>query len=252
MPVSVTHHDGLVYVLNAAGAGSISGFWLDEGGRLTAIPDSTRPLSGAEATAAAQVQFSPYGDSLVVTERATNLIDVYLIGEDGLPGAPIVNPSAGQTPFGFAFTQDGLLVVSEAFGGGADASATSSYDINADGTLQVISASIGTTESAACWVAIPPSGRFAYVTNTGSDTVSGYSIDRETGELELLDEDGVTAVSGDGPIDAAFSRNGSFLYTLDGRAGQISGFAADRRTGALSAIEAQGGLPAGANGLAAR
>ena len=35
----------------------------------------------------------------------------------GLPSAPIDNASNGMTPFGFAFTNAGTLVVSEAFGG---------------------------------------------------------------------------------------------------------------------------------------
>jgi len=35
-------------------------------------------------------------------------------------------------------------------------------------------------------LAIHPSGKFAYVTNSGSNTVSMYSIDRATGTLTLI------------------------------------------------------------------
>ena len=69
----MTVHDGLVYLLNA-GSDSITGLGLDDAGRLRPISGSTRPLSGI-ATGPAQVQFSPDGDSVVVTEKATGRLD---------------------------------------------------------------------------------------------------------------------------------------------------------------------------------
>ena len=48
MPLSITVHRDLLYVLNAGGAGSpsnITGFRIGHGGRLWQIPHSTRPLS---------------------------------------------------------------------------------------------------------------------------------------------------------------------------------------------------------------
>ena len=57
-----------------------SAFTVTDGGdgTLTPITGSTRPLSGS-ATAPAQVQFSPDGSTLVVTERATQPIDIYTL-----------------------------------------------------------------------------------------------------------------------------------------------------------------------------
>src|SRR5262245_12187710 len=49
-PVSVTSFGDLVYVLNAAGPGNIVGFNLSKDGQLTAIANSSRPLSGAAET----------------------------------------------------------------------------------------------------------------------------------------------------------------------------------------------------------
>ena len=43
-PNSVTQHEDMVYVLNSADEGSITGFRLSDDGQLTAIPDSTRML----------------------------------------------------------------------------------------------------------------------------------------------------------------------------------------------------------------
>src|SRR5262249_9859285 len=183
-PVSVTEHRGLVYVLNA-GSDNIVGFTLGRDGRLRPLDGSARPLSSG-ATDPAQIAFAPDGDVLVVTEKATNKIVTFEIGRHGLPGDPRVQDSAGQTPFGFAFGKRDQLFVSEAFGGAENASATSSYDVDRHGVLTAISGSAGTNQTAACWVVVTPNGRFAYVTNTGSGSISGYAIDFD-GTIELLD-----------------------------------------------------------------
>ncbi len=222
LPISVAIHGRLAFVLNAGGDGNVSGFRFGPGGRLTPISGSTRSLSGT-AVGPAQVEFSVDGRQLLVTEKNTNQIVVYPVRRDGRLGAPRVHPAAGQTPFGFSLWGS-TVVVSEAFGGAADASAVSSYRLGANGALTPISASVPTTETAACWIAITPDGQYAYTTNTGSDSVTGYAIGAG-GSLSVLDGDGVTATTGDVPIDMAVSADGSFLYTLDSGSDQVSGFA---------------------------
>lgn len=81
----------------------------------------------------------------------------------------MANPAAGQTPFGFVFSRGGDLVVSEAFGGAAGASALSSCDI-AGNQLQAISPVVNTNQTAACWVVVTDNGRYGYTTNTGSSS----------------------------------------------------------------------------------
>jgi 6-phosphogluconolactonase (cycloisomerase 2 family) len=248
-PVSVTAFRRLVYVLNAGGAGNVAGFRLSERGRLHPLRHSTRPLS-SPAAGAPQVEFSPDGEVLVVTEKATNTISTYVVEDHGLTDGPRPEPSVGKTPFGFAFSHQGTLVVSEAFGGAAGASALSSYDVGEDGEFEVVSASVGTTQTAACWVVITRDGRFAYTTNTGSATISGYSLSSD-GALTLLAADGVNGTTGAGPIDMALSGDDRFLYTLNSGDGTISAFRVSA-DGSLTSQAGAAGLPAGANGLAAR
>jgi 6-phosphogluconolactonase (cycloisomerase 2 family) len=248
-PVSVTAFRGVVYVLNAGGAGNITGFRLSEHGRLRALPHSTRPLS-SPAAGPAQVAFSPDGEVLVVTEKAINTISTYRVEDDGLTEGPRPQPSVGKTPFGFAFSRRGTLVVSEAFGGAAGASALSSYDASQSGALEVVSASVGTTQTAACWVVITRDARLAYTTNTGSNTISGYRLSPD-GALTLLAANGVSGTTGAGPIDMALSANDRFLYALNSGDGTISAFQVNP-DGSLTPQAGRGGLPAGANGLAAR
>ena len=248
-PISVTAFRGLVYVLNAGGAGSIAGFRLSKHGRLRALSGSTRPLSTPGA-GPAQVAFSPDGEVLVVTEKGINTISTYLVEDDGLTDGPRPRPSAGKTPFGFAFSRRGTLVVSEAFGGAAGASALSSYDVSESGVLDVVSASVGTSQTAACWVVITRNGRFAYTTNTGSATISGYSLSPD-GALKLLGANGVSGTTGAGPIDMALGGNDRFLYALNSGDGTISAFQMNPG-GSLTPQVGTSGLAAGANGLAAR
>lgn len=248
-PVSLTVHGDLLYVLNGGGINNITGFHIGEWGKLTPIANSTKPLSAA-ATGPAQIQFTPDGDALVVTEKATNKIDIYAV-EDGIANGPTVRNSNGVTPFGFAFDKRGHLIVSEAFGGAANQAALSSYNVSEeDSNLSVISPSVKDGQSAACWVVVTKNGRYAYTTNTASGSVSGYRVTND-GKLTLLG-DGLTAVigAGTGPIDAALSKSSQFLYVLNGSIGTVNGYRVEAN-GSLSPIGNVGGLPPGTNGLVA-
>lgn len=247
-PISVTEHDGIVYVLNANGAGNVTGF-RNVGGNLQPLPDSTQPLSAAGGTGPAQVGFSPDGDVLLVTEKATNKLTSYRVQNDGRIGAPVVTASAGMTPFGFAFDRRGHALVSEAVGGAASASTVSSYGFNdwASAKPVVISPAVANTQTATCWVVVTPSGRHAYVTNTGSGTISSYAV-QKSGQITLAQP--VAATSGQGPIDAAISADGRGLYVLNAGSHSITSFTI-AYDGTLSARGSVTGLIAGTNGLAA-
>ncbi len=244
-PISLALSDRLLYVLNDGGTANITGFRVRDDGTLAPIAHSTRSLSVAIPDAA-QIGFNRNERRLIVTEKATNNIVTYALDHDGRPGQPEVNPSNGATPFGFAVDPRGTLLVSEAFGGAPNGSAVSSYRLRR-GTLQSVSPSIGTTETAACWVAVSGDGRFAYVTNTASNTISGYRISPR-GELTLLAADGVSGTTGMGPIDLATRRGLDFMYSLNRTGGSISAFRV-KPTGAIEAGATTGGLPTSANGL---
>jgi 6-phosphogluconolactonase len=248
-PISLTVDDGLLYVLNEGAAGNITGYTISKHGALSPLAGSTRPLSGVGVDPA-QVSFDPSGGTLVVTEKNTNLIDTYAVDPDtGLASGPNPQASAGATPFGFAFDPRGHLIVSEAFGGATDASAVSSYAVE-DGIIDPISPSVATTETAACWIVVTKNGRFAYTTNTGSASISGYRVGHD-GALTLLDADGVTGPTGPAPIDMALTNSSRLLYSLNSGDGTISGFRVGA-DGALTPIGGASGVPTVASGLAAR
>ena len=249
-PVSVAVNGSLVYVLNAGGNGNIRGFRRDTSGNLTFVNGSARPLSTSRPKPA-QIGFNPQGTRLVVTELRTDRITSYRVLSNGAVDPPQWSTSAGAEPFGFEFSSAGILVVSEAGNHVPDGSSASSYSLG-QGAPAVISAAVPTTETAACWTAITPDGRFAYVTNTPDHSISGFAIGGN-GALSMLDADGRTAATGGGsfPIDLDTSRDGEFLYVLAAGTHRILVYTINSN-GSLSARPGVGGLPGAANGLVAR
>ena len=249
-PISLTFHNNLLYVLNEGGSPNITGFTVGMDGSLTPLAGSTRLLPGGALGDPAQVGFSPDGRLLMVTEKLTNSIVSFVVGATGLPGVANADLSSGQTPFGFAFRGDGVLVISEAFGGVANQGKASSYNTEADGSVSVISRSVANTQSITCWLEITDNGRVVFVSNTGSSSISSYQLD-SLGTLSLLQSVAGNTGSGSAPIDMALSDKSRFLYVNDNAFQMVRSFAVNK-DGTLTSIDSDGGLPFGIQGIAAR
>jgi 6-phosphogluconolactonase len=248
-PVSLTIQGDLLYVVNA-GSDDVVGFKLGNKGEIWQLPNSRRQLSNT-GTAPAQIRFSPNGRTIVVTEKATNIISTFPV-KYGYLGNRISNPSVANTPFGFAFDRRGHLIVSEAVGGTPNASSVSSYRLFNNSQLQAITPAAKTNQTAACWIVISRNGEYAYTSNTASGSITGFKIGRD-GSLKVLNEDGRTGVTGNGsgPIDMIISRNGRFLSSLNTGNGTISTFQI-AENGTLATVDTTSSLPTSANGLVAR
>lgn len=261
----------LLYVLNSGGDGNITGFRINKRGRLHPVPNSTRSLeAGGDnppffLVSPAQISFDPRGEALVVTEKGSNEIHVFPVDVRGVPSEQPVtsssnhgqNNSQGNTPFGFSFDRLGHLLVAEAFGlgevGSPAVSAVSSYRIRNDYSLELVSASVGNSQTASCWLVTDNRGRYAYTTNNTVDTISGYTIGRE-GNLGLLNAYGVSASTGHAPVDLTMTADGKFLYAVNAGDGTISMYKANTNNGKLTDLGVVEGLPVddGAVGIAAR
>ena len=247
MPISVTVQGNVVYVLNAGGTestGNIAGFHLNDR-QLSAISGSVQPLSGV--TAPAEISFNPTGKVLVVTEKSTSKIDIFLVNNEGVASAPNIQSSSGGTPFGFDFTPSGTLIVSEAAGGPSGTSAVSSYTISDSGSLTTLSASVPDTQQAACWLVVTGNGQLAYTANAHSTTISSYTIG-SNGKISLLNTKAATVGGTD--LDMALARNSRFLYVFDNGDHAIVAYEV-HADGSLTWLQTTSGIPAGADGLAA-
>ena len=260
LPISLTLHADLLYVLDGSVAGNgIRGFRVASDGTLSPLPDSFRALSSPIAVPG-EIEFSPDGRVLLVTQKTTNVllspqnaIDAFRVGIDGMASAsPRRNASAGLRPFSLAFRDDGKLVVAEAFNAAPGRSALSSYELAPSGRLTVESSSIRNFQTDTCWVIVSLDGKYAYTANFGSGTISSYRF-TAGGRVHLLD--GAAASLGDmsQPVDLALSADGHSLHLLLRGTGAVASFgiAEDGSLQPLGVVT--GALPVadGASGLAA-
>ena len=209
-PVSLSVYDQLLYVLNR-GSDDIRGYKIGAGGSLSPIAGSIKPLSGT-AVNAPQISFTPNGDWLVVTEKATNTISTFKVKNNGSVNPAIFTSSVGATPFGFAFARGRFMIVSDAAGGAAGAGATTSYTTGNNGMQHDVNGAVPNMEAAPCWVAVTKYGRFAYVSNTASNTISSYYV-APWGALYLVHGD--AAGSDMSPADIVVAANNYNVYELN-------------------------------------
>ena len=138
--------------------------------------------------------------------------------------------------------------MSEAVGGAANASSTSSYDVSAD-SFELISPAVPTQQTAACWAVVTKNGKYAYTANAGSGSISLYKVSRD-GALTLRSSAAGFTGTTSHPSDMALSHDSQFLYVLANNTQAIGAFAV-QGDGSLTAINGVSGLPATAVGLAA-
>ena len=252
-PNAVAQHGGLVYVLNVGGSSNVVGFTVSANGQLREIPNSTRFLT-TNNSEGASLAFSPNGQFLVATERATNNIDVFQVQADGTLSPIVVNTDSEPGTFSATFAPNGALLVSETGpAGGSDASTISSYSILANRTLSPISPGVATLGNANCWNAATPNGRWVYVSNAASSTISGFHIATD-GSLTPI---GATVLginpTGSGNLDIAVTADSLFLYSLNSGNGTIGVFEIQQEGGALVNLSEDPVISAkaGFNGIAA-
>ncbi|MGH6649012.1 lactonase family protein [Aquabacterium sp.] len=240
-PVSVAVKQNRIYVLNAGGEGNVTGFQVGRNGSLTPIPGSTRSLHTPTTElgpqpdilrTVAQAEFSPDGDYLVITDKKLDTKgSIKWFAYDDATGLlsrnPAVKASPDPLPFGFTFDRKGRLFVTEAVGG-----TVSSYRFSDDGQLNMLGRSVPNGQLTTCW--IDGTNNYLYTSNTASNTLTGYSIER-SGQLKLLNANGVAArlSDGHGPVDVKVSGDQAFLSVVNGRSGTVSSYRIEPSDGEL-------------------
>jgi len=235
-PTSVTAAHGRVYVLNA-GTPGVTGFWATGHG-LRRIDNGSTHLAAADS-APAQVSLNPAATALAVTNTGSNTIDTITLNGDGSIRHLRSNPSTGLTPFGFAFTRGGVLVVSDAHQ--TPTSAATTYRIGHTGALSLLSGPVAADELAACWVAI--TGRLAFTADAGSGTISAFRVGHG-GRLHLVHAAAADAGATSHPLDESITPDGRYLDVLTDGLHSLTSYRIGN-DGSLTLVGATGVLPAG-------
>lgn len=231
IPVGIAAHDGLVYVLNSGGPGSIKGFNLDDDCHLVPINNSIVSLNQAPrdlppppdgppyfVSSPAQVGFTPDGSELIVTIKgidgnplAGGTINRFEVDDDGHLGEISVFESGESSivPFSFDFDRSGHLIVVDAFGssppGSPEAGHVTLYNLDDDGITSLDNIGVGAT--AVCWLKY--NNGCAYTTNNGSSSISSIRVSGTSLSLVHSEE-----ASLNNPVDLQFSDDGDFLYVI--------------------------------------
>jgi 6-phosphogluconolactonase len=242
-PISLTHTGHLLYVLNEA-SGNVSGFTFSDSGTMTPIRHSTQSIGTPGAGGvSADIAFAPGGRVLTVSERCFQgcslapfgLIDTFRMNWDGTPGPVQAHPGDAPIPFGFAYQSPSNLIVTyvgyvstpsnvqpnpadpNQFNGFVGSDKVNWWaGLTPNGTIPA--GGRGT-----CWIAITADGKYAFITNSLSDTLPDLASGRggitrlalsPDGKITFLGTSDLTpdAAGPTFPTDLGLSSDGKNLY----------------------------------------
>ena len=231
-PNSIAVHDDLVYVSNL-GSPNYTGFFLTPWGSLRPIPNSTVTLPAGENTG--DIVINNEGTKLIGaviggTTPGSSVINAFRVNWDGrlavAPGSPY--PAQGLGAFGSEFSpiNPNQVFVSNAHNG-PGLGTVSAFEDSWNGALSPIGASpFADNQTAPCWLVVSHDGRRLYALNTGTGSVSSYSVAAD-GTLTLLASTPLTDAAG-GAItgtDVTVSNDDSTLYVNEAKNGTVGAYA---------------------------
>ncbi len=232
---AIIDNDRFVYVTNVVSdilPGSISAYTVDPTtGDLKEITGSPFPAGGHPNWVAAD----PSGKFLYVVNSRSNDLSIYRIDATTGELQEITSPPPPslQYPFGITIHPSGnFAYVTER--PAALPSRVRSYMINpVNGSLSEIPGSTVSAGDDSRESAVDPFGRFLYVANAESDTISGYSIDQTTGKLTPTIP-ATFSTGGTHPTSVTVDHSGQFVYATNFFSDRVSGFSINASTGALT------------------
>jgi 6-phosphogluconolactonase len=184
--------------------------------------------------------------SAYVTNSTDNTVSAYVIN----PTTGVLTAGAalttGAQPYSVSVDPTGRF----AYVANHSSSNISAYSIGGTGALTAIDANgavTGTQSTIAAGtypisVTVHPSGKFAYVVNESSASISAYSIDTTSGALSAIDANGAvtgtqaTIATGTNPYAVTIDPLGKFAYVANYNDGTISAYTINQTSGALTAM----------------
>jgi YVTN family beta-propeller protein len=225
-PSTITVHPSgkYAYVVDNTGpsTGNVSQYTILANGQLSAMS----PAAVGSGNGPWFVSVDPLGRYAYVADQFDGVVYQYKIGLNGalsalIPAAVSTGSGAASGPYSVTVHPSGKYAYVANYGDGT----VSQFNIGAGGVLMPMTptATVGSGSGAASGpytVAVEPSGRYAYVTNSGDNTVSQYTINA-SGALTAM----VTFPAGIAPIGVTADPSGKFAYVANAVDNTVSLFA---------------------------
>ncbi len=214
--------------------GTVTAFQIDPAvsGKFLPLADGAVPAEALPSDIAVDLN----GWYLYVTNAGDNSLSIYYIDPDtGLPkpvrGSPV---STGQRPV--AITLDPASRYAYVVNNGSDNISIYRYRNNVTPLIfeSVRHGSPYAAGKAPVALAVDPTGRYAYVANTGSNDISAYRIHHQTGALSALP--GSPFKAGQHPLALATHPNGRFLYVINRDSADLTLYRIETALGAIAPV----------------
>ncbi len=216
-----------LYVSNS-GSGTLTGYAIDGSGALSEIAGS--PF--AAGTSPHGLIVDPAGLHAYVANYDSDSISTFLIDRTtGLLTRVGSDVAAGTHPYSVTLHPSGKFAYVPNF----DSGNVSAYAIDAStGALTTVAGSPFATGHRSPYAAVDPTGKFAYVSNSGDlgYTISAYGINGTTGALTALS--GSPFATAAEPTSLVVDASGKFLHVTNTTGDAISTYAIDAVTGNLT------------------
>jgi 6-phosphogluconolactonase (cycloisomerase 2 family) len=192
-------------------AGDVTAYTVDPGtGSLGVLAGSPFPI--VPASHPSSMAISPKGDFLYIANATEGTIAVFNISGNGVlaqAGIP-TSVGAGATPTSIAVEHSGrfLYVTDPAH------NAVLGFSIQTGGVLSPITGSPFLAGAAPVGLGIDPQGALLFAANSGSNNVSAYAIDPNSGALGQV-TGSPFATGGVGPSAVAVDAETSFVYVTE-------------------------------------
>jgi 6-phosphogluconolactonase len=221
-----------VFVSNYMG-GVVMMYKVSEDGTLT--KQQRIDLENPEKSHAHSVTISADNERAYVADLGNDKIWIFdLDAEEGwLTPAPqtSVTLEEGAGPRHFTISEDGKV----AYSINELNSSVSVFKVGAEGGLEIIqnisSLPEGFSEkNSAADIHLHPSGKFLYVSNRGHHSIASFTVDGNSGELEVLEH---TSTRGKTPRNFAVSPDGEHLYAANQDSNSVAIYKINQESGKL-------------------
>ncbi len=204
-----------VYVANfgttALFGTTVSQYSIGATGLLTPLSPATVDVG----TAAAPNGVTATKDYVYVADYGTGKVSQYSISQANGTLTPLTpaTVNAGSGPSMVALSPSGAFAYVPNYSDGMPAGTVSAYTVDATtGALTPVGAAV-TAGAGANFVAVDPSGKYAYVANLNGNSISQFNIDASTGALTPMSPATITTTN---PRSIAIDPNGPYVYVANG------------------------------------